>query len=119
LKLFNGGIGQEVLQNFHTFALYSLTLLGQGQYSTMVDMPFDGELYALSLDFNQGHLDRILAKAPAHIADFIRQEILLDPTTPRTLDFEGEVIFGVRARLGQLQSNESERFVPLIAETIF
>jgi hypothetical protein len=119
LKLFTSGIGQEVDQFFYNFALFSLTVLEQGRYSTMVEVPFDGERCALSLDFNQEHLEQILAKAPPRIAVFIRQEIFRDPSSPRTIDFEGEVIFGVRARLGQLQVLERERFVPLIAEDVF
>ena len=85
----------------------------------MAEVPCDGERYALSLDFTQEHLEQILAKAPPRIAAFIRQEIFRDPSSPRTIDFEGEVIFGVRARLGQLQVLERERFVPLIAEDVF
>jgi hypothetical protein len=119
LKLFTAGVGQEVDQFFYNFALFSLTVLKQGRYSTMVELPYDGERCALSLDFNQEHLEQILAKAPHRIAVFIRQEIFRDPSSPRTIDFEGEVIFGVRARLGQLQVLERERFVPLVAEDVF
>jgi hypothetical protein len=119
LKLFTAGVSQEIDQYFYNFTLYSLTVLGVGRYSTMVDVPFDGERCALSLDFNQEHLEQILAKALPHIADFIRQEIFRDPSSPRTIDFEGKVIFGVRARLGQLQVLEFEHFVPLIAKDVF
>lgn len=119
LKQVTAGVGQDVDQYFHNFTLYSLSVLERGRYSTMNEVPWDGEWCALSLDFNQEHLEQILAKAPPHIAVFIRQEIFRDPSSPRTIDFEGEVIFGVRARLGQLQVLERESFVPLIALDVF
>jgi hypothetical protein len=73
-------------------------------------------MHALSLDFNQ--LERILSKAPIQLAAFIRQQLKLDPASPRTIDFEGEVDFGVRARLGQPQQGQYERFIPLVAQEI-
>jgi len=118
LRQMNDGISRDVDQNFYDFRLYSLTVLGRGQYSTMVDIPFAGELHALSLDFNQKQLDQILSKASPQIASFIRKELTRDPSTPRTLDFEGEVVFGVRARIGELQKVQRESFVPLVAQEI-
>ena len=66
----------------------------------MVEIPFADELYALSLDFNQRQLEQILTKASPQITNFIVNELARDPFTPRSIDFDGEVAFGVRARLG-------------------
>ncbi len=118
LRQMNDGISRNVDQCFYDFRLYSLTVFGRGQYSTMVEMPLAGELHALSLDFNQGQLDQILAKASPKTALFLRKELSRDPSTQRTIDFEGEVVFGVRARLGELQKVQRESFVPLIAQEI-
>jgi hypothetical protein len=118
LRQMNDGVSRNVDQYFYDFRLYSLTVLGRGEYSTMVEIPFFGEIHALSLDFNQIHLDQILSKAPPQISTFIRKELTRDPSTPRTLDFEGQVVFGVRARLGEIQKVQRESFVPLIAQEI-
>ncbi|MBU0500347.1 MAG: hypothetical protein KJ558_10950 [Gammaproteobacteria bacterium] len=118
LKLRNDGISQKVDHNFYDFRLYSLTVLGRGEYSTMVEMPFDGNVYAMSLDFSQNHLDKILSKAPQSISRFLNGELSRDPNTPRTIDFDGEVVFGVRARLGELQRVQKESFVPFVAQEI-
>jgi hypothetical protein len=118
LRLMNAGVGRHVDQFFYDFRLYSLTVLGRGQYSTMVDLPSEGELYALSLDFNQVQLEQILSKAPPDLAAFLRKELSLDSSSPRTIDFNDNIPFGVRARLGQLQSNQREKFVPLVAQEI-
>jgi hypothetical protein len=118
LRQMNDGVSRNVDQYFYDFRLYSLTVLGLGQYSTMVEIPFSGELHALSLDFNQKQLDQILSKAPPQISAFIGKELTRDPYSPRTLDFEGQVVFGVRARLGEIQKVQRESFVPLIVQEI-
>ncbi len=118
LRLMNSGVGRHVDHFFYNFRLYSLTVLDHGQYSTMVEIPREGEMYALSLDFNQAQLEQILLRASSDVAAFLHQEISLDPSSPRTIDFDGEAVFGVRARLGQVQRIERESFVPLIAQEI-
>jgi hypothetical protein len=84
----------------------------------MVEIPFDGKIYAMSLDFSQHHLDRILRKATQDISRDLNRELSKNPNTPRTIDFEGEIIFDVRARLGELQQVQKESFVPFVAEEI-
>lgn len=118
LALLNSGTSREVIQKFYDFHLFSLTVLGRCQYSTMVEMPFDGELYALSLDFNQKQLDKILLKTESNTSAFLRNELSKDPATPRTINFDVEVIFGVAAKLGELQRVQNESFVPFIAQEI-
>jgi hypothetical protein len=70
LRQMNNGISQDVNLNFYDFWLFSLSVLGEGQYSTMVEVPLAGELHALSLDFNQNQLEQILSKASPHIRYF-------------------------------------------------
>lgn len=118
LRLMKDGVSPEVDQFFYDFRLFSLTVFGSGQFSTMVELPIAGEMHALSLDFNQKQLEQILSKAPAPVAAFISNELSGDPSTPRTIDFEGEAVFGVRTRLGQLQQVQRESFVPLVAQEI-
>jgi hypothetical protein len=119
LRRMKDGIGSSIDHIFYDFRLYSLTVLADGEYSTMVDYPFGGEVHALSLDFNRKQLGQILAAAPPEIAQFIRQELSQDPSSARTLDFTGEAVFGVRARLGGIQRNQRESYVPLVAQEIF
>jgi hypothetical protein len=117
-NLTNSGVRKDIDHFFHDFRLYSLTVLGRGQYSTMVEVPSEGELCALSLDFSQQQLEQILSEAPPKVASFLRKEIARDPSSPRTIDFDGEVAFKVRARLGQPQVVQRETFVPFIAQEI-
>ncbi len=118
LRQMRDGISPKLDQFFYDFRLFSLSVLGRGKYSTMVNMPLNGESHALSLDFNHEQLVRILAKADPSLAAFIRAELARDPSTPRAIDFEGFIAFGVRARLGSLQTAAKEQYVPLIAQEI-
>jgi hypothetical protein len=104
--------------NFRRFRLFGLDVLGLGNYTTTSDMLLDEKLYAVSLDFNQVHLERILAKATPSITTIVREELARDPASPRSINFKGSVVFGVRARLGSLQTVAKEQFVPLIAQEI-
>ena len=56
--------------NFYDFRLFNLALIGKGQFSTIVDLPFDGQVFALSLDFNEEQLDQILSKASSDLSNY-------------------------------------------------
>jgi hypothetical protein len=118
LRLLREGISGTVDISFYDFHLFSVTVIGRGQYSTMVETLYEGEIHALSLDFDHAHLARILSKADARLASFLRSELSRDAVSPRSIDLEGHVAFGVRARLGDLQTGASEQFVPLVAQEI-
>lgn len=84
----------------------------------MVVMPYEGRLFALSLDFNQTILEKILEKANEEVSGEIRRELDADLSTARTIEFTGYVAFGVRVRLGELQRVQNEQFIPLIAQEL-
>jgi hypothetical protein len=112
------GYGPHVDHTFHECRLFSLTVLGDGQYSTTVDCPLAGEMHALSLDFTAQQLEEILLNASPELTSLLRDEISRDPSTPRTIDFEGEVPFAARARLGEIQQADYESFVPFVVQEI-
>jgi len=119
LRLRADGFSREIIHTFYDFRLYSLTVLAPDRFSTMVEYPYEGQLHALSLDFNLDQLKKILLNAPQSVKETISRKLQVDPITPRTIDFEGSVSFRVKARLGEIQANEKESFVPLVALEIF
>src|SRR4051812_24073159 len=80
---------------FYNFHLFSLTVLSRSYYSTVVDTPYDGVLHALSLDFNSFQMEQILTKAEARTAGLLRAELSRDPRSPRSINLERPVNFGV------------------------
>ena len=62
LHLLQEGYSPDVRQVFYDFRLFNLAILGLGQYSTMVEIPRGGIVYALSLDFDECRLEEILKR---------------------------------------------------------
>jgi len=118
LRMLNDGMTSDAILHFMEFPLYSLTVLGEGEYSTMVEIPINDELHALSLDFNQAQLDVILSKADLQLALVIRNKLSEAPHLQRTIDFERVVMFEVQAKLGEMQTVQDESFVPFVAQEI-
>lgn len=113
LSLKNDGLAVSATINILDFHMFNLTILGPGKYSTLSETYKDGELHAASLDFSQVHLEKILSLCDAKIAANLRNEIKKDPFSPRYISFEGVIRFNVRAKLGELEENENESFIPL------
>ncbi len=102
----------------YDFVLDSLDVLGPGQFSAMVELAYEGEDHALSLDFDAQHLEAILALASPELEAFVRAEVSRDPDSPREIEFDEDVLFDVRARLGKLQEAQGETFIPLVVQEI-
>ena len=118
LRLLNDGYSSATDLCFYEFRLFSISVLGNGNYSTTVELRHDGELHVLSLDFSHAQLEKILAGANTEIATAVQNELSQAPTIVRTIELEEHVPFAVRARLGSLQTTTREQFVPLVAQEI-
>ena len=118
LRQLTDGISPSVDQFFYDIPLHHLSIIDEGQYSTIVNFPYDGELHALSLDFDDLSIAQILAQAPEAIYQQFRGELSRDPATSRTIELPSGVTFSVRARLGQIQQVPGEQFVPLVVQEV-
>jgi hypothetical protein len=118
LRLLKDGVAPGTDLFFYDFHLFSISVLGGGNYSTTVNTRYDGQMHALSLDFNQRQLEEILARADLSLAASIRAELSQDAVSIRSIDLNACVTFAVRARSGRLQTAEKEQFIPLITQEI-
>lgn len=84
----------------------------------MVEKQHDRQWFALSLDFNRRQLEDIVVKAPRPVRDDVERRLSIEPATPRTLELVEPIEVSVRARLGQLQQNQAEAFVPLLCHEV-
>ena len=119
LRLLKDGFTPDLELVLYSFRLFRLYVLGNGLFSTMVDNLYDGETHALSLDFNREQLDKILEKADPLLVKFILETLPEDPFSPKAIDLDGYIEFGVKAHLGTLQTGAKEQFVPLVVDEIF
>lgn len=118
VKLFSDGVKSSDSLYFPNFRLYSITIIAQEQYTTMVEIPFDGEIYALSLDFNHEQLEKMLSLTNSIYKNVLLKEISKNPSRNRTIDLSTEIEINVKAHLGKLHITQNESYMPLILDTI-
>ena len=63
LKLLQDGITRDVSIHFPQFLLYSITVLDYEKYSSMFEIPYDNQVYAVSIDFNHEQIQDMLKYA--------------------------------------------------------
>jgi hypothetical protein len=112
------GVTRDVEHFLYDFRLYEISVLGEGQYTTMVNLPAESELYAMSLDFDAIMLQKILQRSADQVRDLVERELSADPSTPRTIELPQPIRLGVVAKLGAKQTVAKEQFIPLVAQRL-
>lgn len=118
LKLLEDGISSDVSIHFPQFLLYSITVLDYEKYSSMVEIPYDNQVYAVSIDFNHEQLQDMLKCASKNALQQITEELDSDMFTQRTIDIEEPFMINITISLGKLQRNQHEEFVPFIVKSV-
>lgn len=113
LMLLRSGTEPDTIINFYDFRFYSISAVGRAQFTTMVNIPVEGELHALSLDFDGEMLLEILNHSPTLEMVKTVLEWVENLTEPCTLELPAPIHVGVSVALGQLQTNARESYVPL------
>lgn len=118
LKLLQDGITRDVSIHFPQFLLYSITVLDYEKYSSMVEIPYDNQVYAVSIDFNHEQVQDMLKYASKNALQQITEELDSDMFTQRTIDIEEPFMINITISLGKLQRNQHEEFVPFIVKSV-
>ena len=118
LKLLQDGISNTVSIHFPQFVLYSITILDYEKYSSMVEIPYDNQVYAVSIDFTHEQLQEMLKYASKNVLQQITEELDSDMFTHRTIDIEEPFMIDITISLGKLQRNQHEEFVPFIVKSV-
>lgn len=118
LKLLQDGISNEVSIHFPQFVLYSITILDYEKYSSMVEIPYDNQVYAVSIDFTHEQLQDMLKYASKNALQQISENLDSDMFTQRTIDIEEPFMIDITISLGKLQRSQHEEFVPFIVKSV-
>lgn len=118
LKLLQDGISSDVSIHFPQFLLYSITVLDYEKYSSMVEIPYDNQVYAVSIDFNHEQLQDMLKYASKNALQQITENLDSDMFTQRTIDINEPFMVDLTVSLGELQRNQYEEFVPFVIRSI-
>ena len=119
LRLRKDGVGPQVKHYFYKVPLHGFDVAGIGQFTVCLDVPYAGEIHALSLDFTTEHLVAILSLVPSSVRQDIMSSLHRDPNTPRSVQFPVPVNCDhICATLGQIQHGPYESYIPLIVSEI-
>ena len=118
LKLLQDGVSNEVSIHFPQFVIYSITVLDYEKYSTMVEIPYDNQVYAVSIDFTQEQLQEMMKFASKNAVEQITENLDADMFTQRTIDINEPFMVDLTVSLGELQRNQYEEFVPFVIRSV-
>lgn len=118
LKMLEEGYSNEVLFNYPNFKIFSITIIGLKQFTTMVDFPYNDEVYALSVDFDDEALIQMMVFSSLFTQEQLIKELQSDPITPRTIDLVDSFSVSLSLKLGNIQKNQNETFLPFLIHKI-
>ncbi len=107
---------QILTHHFYDVKFYGIDRISENLYSTMLETTFNGEVFALSFDYDKKILENILSLATN--ARELKKEVkeievggFLNLKEPITIP-------AITASLGNLQHAKKESFIPLVIEEI-
>ena len=119
LMLQSGQFEPDATFDFYSFRLDHVSATAPKEFTTMVEIPVEGVRHAASFDFGiQIMADIINVCLDAETLDAIGNWYE-DLTIPDTLELPKPIEFGLIAKLGELQVNGNEQYVPLVIQSIF
>lgn len=104
------GSGHELI--FADFRFYSISVIAPGRYTTMVELPAEGQVFAASFDYDESILKLLLRHCSPQEAEALRNK-LAAVGVGRTARFEEPIAATVNAVLTSPVRNKNETFVPL------
>ena len=114
LRLEKDGIGRNVNHCFYRVPLHGFDVTGLGHFTICLDVPYEGETHALSLDFGNENLTEILSLVSPDVRQDISLELARDPNRPRSIHFPSPVYCDhICASLGDIQHGPYESYIPL------
>ena len=103
---------------FLPFRMYHMAVLGEGSYSSTSNTGWGGEMYAMTVDFDQRILNDILRLLPDQVAIPIQDAIENQARPPAMLNLPYPIDVDLTARLGACQQSENEDFIPFVVTKV-
>jgi hypothetical protein len=114
LSLLEAGRGDATL-TFSRFVPSMMARMDEDVFTTMANLAMD-QMYAVSVDFDRARFEELLRVVNPAVAAQLHRIFggAFDDVTQVELP-AGAVVIGVRARLGEPQTNGDETYVPFVA----
>jgi hypothetical protein len=117
LHLAQNGASTEMDILLAPFVLNRISVVNETLFTTISGMDFDGETYAVSLDFGAEILQGIKRLYPKKTALLIESELQDQYVKGHTLFLPKPLELAVTARLGEVQKAQYEDFIPLVVQS--
>lgn len=119
LWLKNQGADEGFVIDFVSFRLDHISAVEPDLFTTMANIPFGDDFHALTMDFDFEILQAIIPYCTDETADEIVEWANNLSEAGSTLQLPVSPIFAVTMKLGELQSNNEESYVPLVTQKIY
>lgn len=119
LRLWSNRAKDDSTLVFAPFSLFGLNVDPEvGLYTTTSDVHENGEIFALTLDFDRETFDATLDLLPVEFARRIRTDLSQGLSQPKSYRFPAPVSIVVEAGFGDKQTNEAETYLPLKVSSV-
>lgn len=92
--------------------------LGEGAYTLLGDVLVDGTWFAATVDLDAPRFEAFLGSIEPEVASLVRERFAAPFENPEVLDFGDPTAVRATGRLGELQENEHEQYVPFVGEGV-
>ena len=117
LAMLKSGMDEASTISFSPFNLTNISMLGDGDFTTSVNVPIGEVEHALSVDFSPAMLGNILSLGPDDTAKLVLDWLKRTPAVA-TFELASPIAFDVLLVFGEPQSNDDEVYVPLVVQEV-
>ena len=117
LAMLEMGMEDDATISFSPFYLTHISTLGDGGFTTSVNVPIGEVEHALSVDISPAMLGNILSLGPDDTAELVFAW-LKNLSASDTLELPNPIEFDVSLGFGEPQGNDDETYVPLIIQSV-
>lgn len=103
---------------FASFPITELARVDKDLFSVTATMPHQGSLFTVTVDFSRERLLELVAAMPAELAEQLVVHFSTEFKQPQVVNLPLSVDVCIEATLGEVNVNDQESYVPLVARSV-
>lgn len=119
LYLFSQGYPKDMVHYFYSIPMTHISIVNNQLFTTTTNIVTSGVEYAVSFDFEMGLVGNLVGLAPIYLQGEIMVGLAQNEGRAYTIEFSEPLPIGVSATLGEVQSAQKEKFMPLNVKKVF
>lgn len=110
--------GPETEFTFISVPVTQLTRVAQDLFTLTLVVPHFGQKYAVSIDFEREQFIELAAAMPDELSAQLIPDFSVPFRAPAQANLPISIEVSIKTRLGAMQTNDQESYVPLVAKKI-